>query len=170
VKKYLDGIIPVPYTCTMFHTNQKNQMEKNVIVFADKFQNINWVFDSFDQTFVHPDKADLNQEKFWIEGTEIPDWVTEIAIKDFGYSEYPELISKYLKVQVYEVNTFDIHFNDSENSNNKGFKESFDYCLNYIDNNSGSYFQDYPNGFISIVCNETGETVFEKTFTLESYK
>lgn len=78
-------------------------MEKNVIVFADRHQNINWVFDSFDQIFVHPDKADLNQEKFWFEGNQVPEWVTEIATKEFGYSEYPELVSKYLKVQVYEV-------------------------------------------------------------------
>ena len=95
MKKYLEGIIPVPYHCIMFNTKTKNKMKKN---------------------------------------------------------------------------TFDIHFNDSENSNNKGFKESFDYCLNYIDRNLGTYFQDYPEGFVSIVCNETGKTVFGKSFTTESYK
>lgn len=78
-------------------------MEKNVIVFADKYQGIDWYLDYENNTFIHQDKADLNQEKFWFEGTEIPDWVTEIATKEFGYSEWPELVSKYLKVQVYEV-------------------------------------------------------------------
>lgn len=160
----------MPYHCRKFHSNQKKQMEKNVIVFADNFQGIDWYLDYENNTFIHQDKADLNQEKFWFEGTEIPDWVTEIATKDFGLSEYPELVSKYLKVQVYEVTTFDIYFNDSENSNNKGFKESFAYCLDYIDRNAGSYFKDYPNGFISIVCNETGYMVFGKSFTTESYK
>lgn len=170
MKKYLECINPLPYHCIKFHSNQKNQMKKNVIVFADKYQGIDWVLDTFNDQFVHPDKADLNEEKFWIEGTEIPDWVTEIAIKDFGFSEWPELVSKYLKVQVYEVETFDIHFNDSENSNNKGFKESFAYCLDYIDRNAGSYFKNFPNGFVSIVCNETGYMVFGKSFTTESYK
>lgn len=166
----MEGNNPVPYHCRKFHSNQKKQMEKNVIVFADNFQGIDWYLDYENNTFIHQDKADLNQEKFWFEGTEIPDWVTEIATKDFGLSEYPELVSKYLKVQVYEVTTFDIYFNDSENSNNKGFKESFAYCLDYIDRNAGSYFKDYPNGFISIVCNETGYMVFGKSFTTESYK
>jgi|LakMenEpi03Aug12_release.lakeMendotaPanAssembly.Ray.scaffolds.fasta_scaffold4934840_1 hypothetical protein len=67
------------------------------------------------------------------------------------------------------METFDIYFNDSENSNNKGFKESFDYCLNYIDRNSGSYFQDYPKGSVDIVSNETGNIVFSKTFSFERY-
>ena len=66
-----------------------------------------------------------------------------------------------------ENETFDVYFNDSENSNNKGFKESFDYCLKYMDRNFGSYFTEYPNGMISIVCNETGKIVFAKTFALE---
>ena len=143
-------------------------MEKNVIVFADKFQGIDWYLDYENNTFIHQDKADLNQEKFWVEGTEIPEWVTEIATKEFGYSDYPELLSKYLKVQDFDATTFDIHFNDSGNSNNKGFKKSFDFCMDYIKRNSGSYFQDYPNGIIFIVCNETGSTV--DAFTIKSNK
>ena len=62
------------------------------------------------------------------------------------------------------MKTYDIYFNDSENSNNKGFEMSYDYCLNYIRENNGtnhSYFADYKKGTVSIVCNETGETVFE---------
>ncbi len=61
-------------------------------------------------------------------------------------------------------NTFDIQFNDSENSNSKGFKETLEYCKTYISQNNGknnSYFADYKGGTVSIVCNETGEKVFE---------
>lgn len=62
------------------------------------------------------------------------------------------------------MRTYDIHFNDSTDSNNKGFNESLDYCKSYIESNNGtneSYFEDYKGGTVSIVCNETGETVFE---------
>lgn len=60
--------------------------------------------------------------------------------------------------------TFDIFFNDENNSNNKGFKESLEYCKKWIEMHNGSnhsYFEDYKGGTVSIVYNETGETVFE---------
>lgn len=60
--------------------------------------------------------------------------------------------------------TFDIFFNDDNNSNNKGFAISLEDAISYIKNNNGtneSYFQDYKGGTVSIVCNETEETVFE---------
>ena len=57
--------------------------------------------------------------------------------------------------------TYDIHFNDSENSNNMGFKLSYTECESYIKNHKDSYFQDYKGGEVSIVCNETGETIKE---------
>jgi len=59
--------------------------------------------------------------------------------------------------------TYDIHFNDSENSNNKGFKKSLLFCLNYVEENNGtnnSYFADYKGGNVSVVCNETGRVAF----------
>ena len=61
-------------------------------------------------------------------------------------------------------NTYDIFFNDDCNSNNKGFKETLEYCKNYISSNNGtneSYFEDYKGGSVSIVCNETKKTMFE---------
>lgn len=60
--------------------------------------------------------------------------------------------------------TYDVLFNDENSSNNKGFKITLDQCLYYIQQNNGtgvSYFSDYIDGTVSIVCNETGETVFE---------
>lgn len=61
--------------------------------------------------------------------------------------------------------TYDIHFNDEYNSNNKGFEQSYEYCKDYIESWNGtneSYFADYKGGIVSIVCNETGETVYEE--------
>lgn len=61
-------------------------------------------------------------------------------------------------------NTYDIVFNDNENSNNKGFAISLEDAKSYIERNNGtneSYFADYKGGTVSIVCNETEETVFE---------
>ena len=60
--------------------------------------------------------------------------------------------------------TYDLIFSDSENSNSKGFKEGIEFCRAYIDNNNGtneSYFSDYKGGTVSIVCNETGKSIFE---------
>lgn len=61
--------------------------------------------------------------------------------------------------------TYDIYFNNEYNSNNKGFSLSLEECKDYIENSrndSGSYFEDYKGGTVSIVCNETGEVVFEE--------
>lgn len=60
--------------------------------------------------------------------------------------------------------TYDVHFNDEYDSNNKGFEYSFEEAKAYIDSNNGtneSYFQDYKSGTASVVCNETGETEYE---------
>lgn len=62
--------------------------------------------------------------------------------------------------------TYNIHFNDSENSNDKGFSLTLEEAKLYIAHNNGtneSYFADYKGGEVSIVCNETGETVFSET-------
>ncbi len=63
------------------------------------------------------------------------------------------------------MKTYDVHFDDSGNSNNKGFAETIDFCKSYIAGNNGtneSYFKDYNGGLVSIVCNETGEVVFQE--------
>lgn len=64
------------------------------------------------------------------------------------------------------MKTYDVYFNNSESSNNKGFKETYEYCLDWItrsnfENSNLSYFPDYKGGTVSIVCNETEETVYE---------
>ena len=63
------------------------------------------------------------------------------------------------------MKTYDVYFNDAENSNNKGFEYSFEEAKSYIERHNGtneSYFEDYKGGIVSIVDNETGETVYEE--------
>lgn len=60
--------------------------------------------------------------------------------------------------------TYDVVFNDDTASNKKGWQETMEYCLNYIEENNGtndSYFADYKGGIVQVVCNETGQVVFE---------
>lgn len=60
--------------------------------------------------------------------------------------------------------TFDITFNDNENSNNKGFALTLDDAKAYIERYNGtneSYFADYKGGTVSIFCNETEENIYE---------
>lgn len=59
--------------------------------------------------------------------------------------------------------TYDVVFDDSTDSNSKGWHESYDYCKDYIKHNNGtnnSYFADYKGGTVSIVCNETEDVVY----------
>ena len=66
---------------------------------------------------------------------------------------------------VINICTYDVVFNDSENSNSKGFEQSLEYCKGYIESFNGtneSYFEDYKGGTVSVVCNETGETIYEE--------
>jgi hypothetical protein len=61
--------------------------------------------------------------------------------------------------------TYDVVFNDDENSNSKGFAVDLDSAIAYIQANNGSnfsFFADYKGGTVSIVCNETGETVYQE--------
>ena len=63
------------------------------------------------------------------------------------------------------MKTYDVYFNDAMSSNNKGWESTYEYCLDWMCNFNGtseSYFADYKGGVVSIVCNETGETVYEE--------
>lgn len=60
--------------------------------------------------------------------------------------------------------TYDIHFNSEYHSNSKGFKLTYNEAETYIKMHNGtnhSYFADYKGGEVSIVCNETGESMKE---------
>jgi GH25 family lysozyme M1 (1,4-beta-N-acetylmuramidase) len=59
--------------------------------------------------------------------------------------------------------TYNVYFNDSENANDIGGKNTLEYCYSVIDLKRSQYFDDYKNGTVSIVCNETEKTIFEKS-------
>lgn len=64
-----------------------------------------------------------------------------------------------------KTKTYDVVFQDSENGNAKGFHATIEYCKDYIQKYNGtneSYFADYKGGTVQIVCNESGEVVYEK--------
>lgn len=59
---------------------------------------------------------------------------------------------------------YDVVFNDSHNTMSKGFAYSYDKAVDYIGSYNGtdeSYFADFKGGTVSIVCNQTGITVFQ---------
>lgn len=61
--------------------------------------------------------------------------------------------------------TYDVIFHDDLNCNDKGFDYSYEEALDYIKMYNGtneSYFEDYKGGVVTVVCNETGETVYEE--------
>lgn len=63
------------------------------------------------------------------------------------------------------MRTYDVYFNDDENSNNLGFSLSFSECREFIKMYNGtdhSYFADYKKGTVSIVDNITGENVYNE--------
>ena len=58
---------------------------------------------------------------------------------------------------------FDVQFDDNDNTNSEGFRETYGYCKNYIKDNNGtnwSYFEDYKGGTVSIMNEETGEIAY----------
>ena len=63
------------------------------------------------------------------------------------------------------MKTYDVYFNDSIASNNKGFEMTLEDAKAYINSNNGtnnSYFAVYKGGIVSVVCNQDGETVHEE--------
>ncbi len=63
------------------------------------------------------------------------------------------------------MKTYDVFFNDDQNSNNKGWAATYEDCLNYIKKYNGtdeSYFADYKGGVVSIYCNEDKVEVYSE--------
>jgi len=79
------------------------------------------------------------------------------------------VLKKNLKIQnntdmTQTIKTYDIVFNDSENSNSMGFRFTDNEAIQYIDSNNGTgrgYFADYKGGTVSAVCCETEEVIYE---------
>lgn len=61
--------------------------------------------------------------------------------------------------------TYDVQFDDDTDSNNMGIKGTYQQCMDWIECNRGdksTYFGDYVGGTVTIVCIETGETVYSE--------
>lgn len=119
-----------------------------------------------DEDFINNFASGLNEAEF--DGVVEPS--ADIEESEYYNSDsivYQFIYDNGLIIQILgwvDEKTYDVHFNDETSSNNKGFSDSIDYCQNYIDSNNGSsesYFENYKGGTVSIICNETGETVFE---------
>ena len=64
------------------------------------------------------------------------------------------------------MKTYDVIFNDSYDSNSKGIHGTIDECMDWIEfnrNDKSTYFGDYVGGTVSIVCDQTYETVYEES-------
>ena len=99
-------------------------------------------------------KTAITREEF---ERDVPEnWEDEVENDVYSYGGY--------KAVMHDL-TYDIHFKDEHSRDSKGFETSQDDCLDYIKEHNGtdhSYFEDYKGGTVSIVCNETGETVYEE--------
>lgn len=67
--------------------------------------------------------------------------------------------------EVTEYYSYDVCFDDGNNSNSKGAEFSLEEAMDYIKRYNGtdeSYFSDYKGGIVSIYCHQTGENVYEE--------
>jgi hypothetical protein len=136
--------------------NQQVKTGYNYVFFSSFCGTVDFVWNDFDNKFQNSDKVDFTD--LWkFECNSIPEIAKEIFQKEVKISD-----NKGLQIGTYDF-TFDIYFNDNRNTNNMGFDESFEYCLNFIKMaGPNSYFEDYKGGSVSIYCNQTQEVVFEK--------
>lgn len=61
--------------------------------------------------------------------------------------------------------TYNVEFNDYNDSNSVNIHGTIDECMSYIHcnkNDESTYFGDYKGGTVSIVCEQTGEEVYSE--------
>lgn len=90
---------------------------------------------------------------------------TPFLAEDATEEEIEEFTNYVNENYDYPAYTFDIVFNDSEDGNSNCFKLSLQEAINYIQTWNGTdhgYFADYKGGVVEVVCNETGEHVYEE--------
>ena len=91
----------------------------------------------------------------------------DIVISDEDAGRIPAIVEEFAPAAAEDYSledpTYDVQFDDDTACDRKGFAESLRYCWDYIIAYNGtdeSYFADYKGGVVSIICNETGETVY----------
>lgn len=143
-------------------------MDFNFIYFIN-FRNTGlFVWNDQDHTFDLWEHADSdNPHKYEFTGTVIPEYVKEAFEKEGCIADKNGIQIGNFETLNYgqeTEETFDVIFDNDQNSNSKGWKQSFQFCMDYIDQApSGSYFEDYKGGWVSIVSNTTGERIFGRT-------
>lgn len=123
---------------------------------------------------VHPLEQDINKLPYDDRGE------VDVDVKDMDKEEYSRSMlantsarwedmfeddDRVLVIVVREWRSYDVVFQSDDSSNSKGFHTTFDECKDYINRNNGtreSYFDDYKGGTVQIVCNETGDVVYEE--------
>ena len=106
-------------------------------------KNTNWV------------NANLDARDFKIEGNEIV----------IGYFNEMQKLDILNAISSLIEESYDVVFNDDENSNSKGFELSKEDAISYVKSNNGtseSYFADYKGGLVQVVSNTNQEVVFEE--------
>lgn len=89
-----------------------------------------------------------------------------IRMSDIGDADTPEGTARMdyewyradgIVFGVFDGPTYDVVFNDDEDSNAAGLNGSYDLCRDYIEQNNGTdygYFEDYKGGTVGIICND----------------
>lgn len=93
----------------------------------------------------------------------IPNFNKDLTQYDISYTFVKQIKNKGTMKTTANL-TYDVVFDSESRSNSKGFEESQEYCMNYINSHNGtdeSYFKDYKGGIVSVICHQTGETVFQ---------
>ena len=115
-------------------------MRTKTFTIENNEHNLNWV------------KENLDTRDYEVKGNDI----IITYFEDFQKNDILQAISE---------KTYNVIFNDDNNSNDKGFEATLEYCKDYIQSFNGtnhSYFEDYKGGIVQVVCNETGEVVYEE--------
>ena len=90
--------------------------------------------------------------------------------EDLAYASYWSLSQEQKDfwndlLDALEDYTFDITFDDDNDSNAMGFHSTYQYCLDYIKAYNGTndgYFADYKGGTVSIYCHDTDRDVYQE--------
>lgn len=97
---------------------------------------------------------------------EMYDFIDE-ELEDIAEAENYEDVRESLAIELgkFIALHYDVVFNDDNDSINKGFEATKEYCIDYIQSNNGtneSYFADYKGGEVEVRCIETGEVVYSE--------
>lgn len=99
--------------------------------------------------------------------------IPSLEVRELSLSEYKSLKNKFwnawkdIAIERNRLNgkqSYDIFFWNDNHIEGKGFLDSYEGCLNYINNfgDDDELFEQFQGGVVQIVCNETAEVVHEE--------